>query len=281
LISGVLLQNQLFIHRNIIGAMISGNPCVKILVYNSIYLINFKEGKILSDGHIVFPIKGTTDDTILNLLIYSPISINFNSIFLNYKLITCIKKKNGLPTLIHMNETDTNYQQYILGINQAICDIISVYKVSNRLLTSMYNTLKIQLKHFRFAGSFTDREIIGFHGTNWNSVPSIITTGFNRSFSGQHGALLGFGTYFAVSNEYCINNKYAVPDENGIMTIIVSRVFIGKITLGSIGIITPPIAEDGFMYDSTTNNLQNQQMYCIFRDYQACPIGLIRVKKKF
>jgi hypothetical protein len=261
--------------------MISGNPCVKILVYNSIYLINFKEGKILSDGHIIFPIKGTTDDTILNLLIYSPISIDFNSIFLNYKLITFIKKKNGLPTLIHMNETHTSYQEYILGINQAIYDIISVYEINNMLLTNMYKTLKNQLKHFRFAGSFTDREIIGFHGTNWNSVPSIITTGFNRSFSGQNGAMLGFGTYFAVSNDYCINKGFAVPDENGIMTIIVSRVFIGKITLGRTGLRTPPIAEDGFMYDSTTNNLQNPQMYCIFRDYQACPIGLIRIKKKF
>lgn len=275
----ILLNKELYVSPIAYDVMQCGGYAT-IMIFTGLYNINFTEGYLLPDGNIIYPITDIVDNSIVNILIYYPNNVNINSIYLEYKLIPYIKKKNGFPILKYVEPDTPNYKNiYTLGINRSFYNIISVHEIINPLLSNMYKTLKTQLKHHRL--SFTDREITGFYGTNWINMATTITMGFNRSYSFQPiDAPYGNGIYFGMSANECISKQYTVPDENGIMTIIVAKVFVGKSIAGTRGLTTLPIATDGFIYDSTTDSIENPSCYCIFREYQAYPIALVRLKIK-
>lgn len=121
-----------------------------------------------------------------------------------------------------------------------------------------------------------------WHGTSWHSLLNILRHGFNRAYSGRHGSKYGVGTYFAMDPEYALRFSDRVPPR----ALILACVLVGRYTKGSAGIVEPPLIgeEDacrtkvpgskGRRYDSTVDDCQNPRVFCVFRDFQALPIGL-------
>ena len=48
------------------------------------------------------------------------------------------------------------------------------------------------------------KEINLWHGTSWHCVEKILKQGFNRSYAGRHGALLGHASYFSTDPKYSL-----------------------------------------------------------------------------
>jgi len=128
----------------------------------------------------------------------------------------------------------------------------------------------------------TPEERLLWHGTSWRSLPNILRNGFNRAYSGRHGSKFGVGTYFTVDPEYALRFSDRVPPR----ALILARVLVGRYTKGSAGMVEPPmigeedtcrtksLGSGGRRYDSTVDDCQNPRVFCVFRDFQALPVGL-------
>lgn len=125
-----------------------------------------------------------------------------------------------------------------------------------------------------------------WHGTDWQSVWNILRGGFNRSYSGRHGSRLGVGTYFSADAEYALR----FSDRSGPRALLLARVTVGRFTRGMPGLVeAPPLPEESAAdgdacrspaagigrYDSTVDCVENPRVFCVFRDFQALPVGLV------
>ncbi|KAM4575865.1 protein mono-ADP-ribosyltransferase PARP14-like [Odontesthes bonariensis] len=151
--------------------------------------------------------------------------------------------------------------------------IISIERVQNATLWQSYQLMKKQMET---KNKHQNNEKLLFHGTSSTSIDLINNKGFNRSYAGQHGAMYGKGSYFAVDPVYSAGS-YAQPDANGHKRMYQARVLVGDYTRGSSGMITPPsksgIAAD--LYDSVTDHKSAPTMFVVFNDIQAYPEYLI------
>uniref|UniRef100_A0A3Q4GBX0 Poly [ADP-ribose] polymerase n=1 Tax=Neolamprologus brichardi TaxID=32507 RepID=A0A3Q4GBX0_NEOBR len=121
-----------------------------------------------------------------------------------------------------------------------------------------------------------NNEKLLFHGTKAKSVDLINNKGFNRSYAGTNGAVIGKGSYFAVNPNYSAQG-YASPDAKGHKRMYQAKVLVGDYIQGRQGMITPP-AKSGSasdLYDSVTDNVSNPSMFVVFNDIQAYPEYLI------
>jgi len=123
-----------------------------------------------------------------------------------------------------------------------------------------------------------------WHGTSWQSVSNILRNGFNRAYSGRHGTKFGVGTYFAVDIDYALN----FCDKASPRVLILARVFVGRFAKGSRDMLEAPLIEEpkhsiagvssitkGHRYDSTVDNVVHPRVFCVFRDFQALPVGVV------
>ncbi|XP_074495688.1 protein mono-ADP-ribosyltransferase PARP14-like [Sebastes fasciatus] len=152
--------------------------------------------------------------------------------------------------------------------------IINIERVQNTTLWQSYQLLK---KHLEVKNKHTKNERMLFHGTAATSVNLINTQGFNRSYAGAHGAMIGNGSYFAVDPVYSARG-YAKPDASGQKRMYLARVLVGDFTQGRGGLITPPSKNSGNaadLYDSVADNKANPTMFVVFNDIQAYPEYLI------
>lgn len=124
-----------------------------------------------------------------------------------------------------------------------------------------------------------EREL--WHGTSWSLVPKILKQGFNRSFAGKHGTLLGHGTYFSSDPAYSLRfcDRHG-GGADGTKVLLVSKVFVGSCCKGSPSDVEPPLRdkETGDRFDSTVDNEENPSIFAVFRDFQAVPLFLVEVK---
>lgn len=118
-----------------------------------------------------------------------------------------------------------------------------------------------------------------WHGTSWRSAASILQGGFNRAYAGVHGTRLGVGTYFAVNPQYALR---FCDDSSPPQALLLARVLVGRYTKGSQGLVEPPVllgetaeAWGARRYDSTVDDPSDPKAFCVFRDFQALPVGLI------
>ncbi|XP_034053163.1 LOW QUALITY PROTEIN: protein mono-ADP-ribosyltransferase PARP15-like [Gymnodraco acuticeps] len=96
--------------------------------------------------------------------------------------------------------------------------------------------------------------------------------GFNRSYTGTHGAMYGNGSYFAVSATF--SQGYAKPDIRNHMRMYLAKVLVGDFTTGRAGMITPPTKSSSNttdLYDSVADNSANPTIFVVFDDIQAYP----------
>lgn len=143
--------------------------------------------------------------------------------------------------------------------------------------SNMYYALRSTMQT-RLPGSPPPRELELWHGTSWVNVPEILQHGFNRSFAGRHGTLLGVATYF--SNELAYSQRFcdrhgAGADATKVM--IRARVLVGNYCKGASECIEPPVmdAATGTKYDSTVDSTERPKIFAVFKDFQAVPLFLV------
>ncbi|XP_073321468.1 protein mono-ADP-ribosyltransferase PARP14-like isoform X2 [Pagrus major] len=153
-------------------------------------------------------------------------------------------------------------------------NIIKIKRVQNISLWKSYQQVKTDLE---VKNKHTNNERQLFHGTGPKSIDLINKQGFNRSYAGQHAAMYGNGSYFAVDPAYSAQG-YAKPDASGQKRMYLARVLVGDFAQGRQGIITPPVRNTGNaadLYDSVVDNTANPSMFIVFTDTQAYPEYLI------
>lgn len=144
-----------------------------------------------------------------------------------------------------------------------------------------YDALRLTLQDQRGGSAPLEKEL--WHGTSWSQIPKILKEGFNRSFAGRHGTLLGNATYFstdpAYSHRFCDRRG---GGKDGTKALIVAQVLIGNYCKGCPSDVEPPIMDTttGDRYDSTVNSDENPFIFAIFRDFQALPLFLVETKAK-
>ncbi|XP_062611964.1 protein mono-ADP-ribosyltransferase PARP14-like [Saccostrea cucullata] len=154
-------------------------------------------------------------------------------------------------------------------------NIIKVERIQNRMLMQQYDAkLKLMEKQ---NPSGNNNEMVLWHGTANDSVASINTYGFNRSYCGKNATAYGNGVYFAVNASYSANSTYSPPDISGNRRVYRSRVLTGEYCQGRNGMKVPPNKPSGghILYDSVVDNPNNPGIFVIFNDTQAYPEYLI------
>ncbi|XP_013872543.1 poly [ADP-ribose] polymerase 14 [Austrofundulus limnaeus] len=186
--------------------------------------------------------------------------------------------KNDLVKLIPLTSSSQEYKNVLAELtNHGLSlNIIQMERVQNSTLWLSYQLLKNQME---VKNKHKNNEKLLFHGTAATSTDLINSKGFNRSYAGQHGAMYGKGSYFAVNPAYSAGN-YAQPDINGHKHMYQVRVLVGDYTQGRGGMIAPPAksANAADLYDSVTDQPNNPTMFVIFNDIQAYPEYLITFK---
>ena len=119
-----------------------------------------------------------------------------------------------------------------------------------------------------------------FHGTTVETVPKIITNGFNRSYANLFCSY-GRGTYFA-SMAYT-SETFSKPDKFGNQYMFYCRVAVGEWCFGKPELHSPPIKENGItgieLYDTTVDCVPNPSAFVTYHDAQAYPAYLICFRK--
>lgn len=158
-------------------------------------------------------------------------------------------------------------------------ELVNAFQVPLAAQHGIYEALKQNIGEHR-AGQFPEERDL-WHGTSWETIPKILTQGFNRIFAGRHGTLLGVATYFstelAYSQRFCDKRGGGT---DGSKVAILARVLVGRYCKGASTDVEPPLlfAESGLRYDSTVDNEDNPRIFAVFRDFQACPLFLVEFR---
>merc|ERR1712080_463684 len=145
-------------------------------------------------------------------------------------------------------------------------EIVGVYQVAHSLQIGVYDAVRTTMQEQRCGEPPVEREL--WHGTSWAITPKILRQGFNRSFAGRHGTLLGAATYFSTDPAYSRRFCDRRGSQEGTKALLLSRVLIGKYCKGTSSDIEPPImdAKTGQRFDSTVDNEERPAIFAVFRD---------------
>ncbi|XP_061860494.1 protein mono-ADP-ribosyltransferase PARP14 isoform X2 [Colius striatus] len=141
-----------------------------------------------------------------------------------------------------------------------------------------WKTYQIKKREMDNKNGGRNNERLLFHGTSKESSAIINYNGFNRSYAGKHAANYGNGTYFAVHAGYSAHDTYSRPDAQGKKYMYLARVLVGEYGQGTKGDITPAAknpADSTDLFDSSTDDVNQPNMFVIFNDIQAYPEYLI------
>lgn len=119
-----------------------------------------------------------------------------------------------------------------------------------------------------------------FHGTTETVAEMIIQRGFDRNFCGRNATFFGKGVYFARDASYSAKKAYSAPDNHGMQRMFAVHVLHGYYCKGVMDALAPEVRVQatGQLYDSTTDDVHNPQMWVTYRDSQAYPAYLIYFK---
>ena len=177
--------------------------------------------------------------------------------------------------------------------------ITSLKRVQNPTLYQMHTTLHETLckRYSKEKIEVVVRHL--FHGCCRDILECIATQGFNRSNAGDANGICilyvlimtrcyisfplasdyGQGVYFAVNSNYSADNKYAKPDKDGLQSMFICRVIIGKYTLGKKGMkMAPLLPGSNERYDTLVNDQAKPTIFVTMTDAQAYPEYLVTFK---
>lgn len=159
-------------------------------------------------------------------------------------------------------------------------EFIGAYSVHPGSQRSMYDAMKSTMQEqLGDLEAPCEREL--WHGTSWATLPKILRQGFNRSFAGRHGTLLGIATYFAAdlgySHRFCDRRG---GGKDGTKVMLLSRVLVGRHCKGDPSDVEPPVLDlaTGEQYDSTADSAEQPSIFAVFRDFQALPLMLVEFR---
>jgi len=162
-----------------------------------------------------------------------------------------------------------------LIVNLPGAEFIGAFKIEAGPHRTVYDALRATMEEQRGEPPL-EQEL--WHGTGWGVVPKILRQGFNRSFAGRHGTLLGTATYFStdLSYSYCFCDKKGGGKDNT-KVMFLARVLVGSFCKGSSSDKEPPLMDSltGDRYDSTVDKTENPTIFAVFRDFQAVPLFLV------
>lgn len=93
---------------------------------------------------------------------------------------------------------------------------------------------------------------------------------------------MGVGTYFAADAGYALRFCSCSRPR----ALLLARVLVGRSAKGCPGLIEPPLLEipevgpspaGAKRHDSTVDDCDDPRVFCVFRDFQALPVGLVVV----
>jgi poly [ADP-ribose] polymerase 10/14/15 len=184
------------------------------------------------------------------------------------------------PSSIEYKDVENNV---MLTANNTVHQIVSIARIQNPSLYQQYMVRYDSMQRTVQPATATNPlERILWHGTSADTLESINSTGFNRSYCGKNAVVYGSGVYFAQQFSYSAANSYAVPDINGHKHVYQSRVLTGEFTTGHQSYRVPPNKPGGpgaaSRFDSVVDNMTTPSVFVIFSDTQAYPEYLIIFK---
>ncbi|MBN3297737.1 PARPT polymerase, partial [Amia calva] len=157
--------------------------------------------------------------------------------------------------------------------------IIAIDQIQNEWLWSKYKAQREFMSWRSGAeGDSAVNEMHLFHGTTANVVEEICKMNFDpRLWGTKHGHVYGQGTYFA--KDASCSARY-IPQGAGEEHMFLSKVLVGKSTLGNRALRRPPPLPSGDLYDSCVDNEAQPKIFVIFDNSQCYPYFLIRYKRR-
>lgn len=157
-------------------------------------------------------------------------------------------------------------------------EVLRCFRVGSAPQSTIYQALKQSLEAERGAAPLMEREL--WHGTSWASIPKILQSGFNRSFAGQHGKLLGIATYFSSDLSYSLRFCDRGGGKQGTKAVLLSRVLVGEHCRGAPTDVEPPRvkAGSGLRFHSTVDSVERPKIFAVFKDFQAIPLFLVELR---
>uniref|UniRef100_H3AJ92 Poly [ADP-ribose] polymerase n=1 Tax=Latimeria chalumnae TaxID=7897 RepID=H3AJ92_LATCH len=152
--------------------------------------------------------------------------------------------------------------------------IQKIERVQNTFLHYAYEVRKKALEKKNGPGEAKERTV--FHGTSVESCKAICQNGFDRSYAGKHGTVLGHGVYFATDPS--LSASYCRQNVSRSMMMLQARILAGRWTAGAPGMKTLPprsLGNPSDLYDSLVDIVSNPSVYVILHDAQAYPEYLI------
>ncbi|CAG2248584.1 PARP10_14_15 [Mytilus edulis] len=186
--------------------------------------------------------------------------------------------------IVTLAQSSKEYKSVLTHFNKtggASYTVVKIDRIQNKVLNQQYIAKKKLMDATNPPGYQNERRPV-WHGTNKQAIENIINTGFNRSY-GKVTAY-GKGVYFAVNVSYSASGNYASGDPtDGLKRMLMCKVLAGEFTVGNKEMRTPPPktqagAGSYILYDSTTNDVSNPEMFVTYHDSQAVAEYLITFK---
>ncbi|XP_048475920.1 protein mono-ADP-ribosyltransferase TIPARP-like [Rhincodon typus] len=159
--------------------------------------------------------------------------------------------------------------------------ILSILRVQNQFLWDKY----IRKKQY-MARKMSERERMLnekhlFHGTSQLSIDGICKHNFDPRVSGRHATLYGQGSYFARKSSY--SHRYAQRSEEGVHYMFLSKVLVGRHTVGKPAMRRPPavIPNDpsSDLFNSCVDSTYDPQIFVLFDNDQCFPYFVVKYKE--
>ncbi|CAC5424291.1 Protein mono-ADP-ribosyltransferase PARP15 [Mytilus coruscus] len=187
--------------------------------------------------------------------------------------------------VIQLKPTDQEYQdvsqKFIATSGGTKVTFVKIERIQNKTLYQQFVAKKKSMDATNPKTVNNEKQL--WHGFSVDALDSINRYGFNRSYCGKNAVAFGAGVYFAVEVRYSIQDTYSRPDPSGHKRMYLCRVLTGEFCTGVAGMRVPPAkpspAGSHILYDSVTNDMNNQIMYIIFHDSQAFPEYLVTFKR--
>ncbi|CAG2232384.1 PARP10_14_15 [Mytilus edulis] len=187
--------------------------------------------------------------------------------------------------IVQLKPTDQEYQdvsqKFITTAGGTKVTFVKIERIQNKTLYQQFVAKKKSMDATNPKTVNNEKQL--WHGFSVDALDSINRYGFNRSYCGKNAVAFGAGVYFAVEVRYSIQDTYSKPDPSGHKRMYLCRVLTGEYCNGKGGMRVPPAkpnaAGSHILYDSVTNDMNNQIMYIIFHDSQAFPEYLVTFKR--
>uniref|UniRef100_H3AK28 Poly [ADP-ribose] polymerase n=1 Tax=Latimeria chalumnae TaxID=7897 RepID=H3AK28_LATCH len=159
--------------------------------------------------------------------------------------------------------------------------ILGIKRMQNQFLWDKYKRKREHMSRKMSEHEKLLNEKHLFHGTSSSAISAICKQNFDPRLSGKHATLYGQGSYFARRSVY--SHRYAQKSPDGAHYVFLSKVLVGKFTLGKPNMRRPPALcpenPSSDLYDSCVDSMTDPQIFVVFDNDQCYPYFIIKYKE--